>query len=664
MIMLPLLLYSQWRSEDMTTYTRLNKQYDTALTAATQDATTILRRTSVGQNEAGYASSKENPTDKDAALKTFLQSLAVNFQTENTNTIDLISRYVPAFAVLENDGLSLSVFQHSSDTNGNDILKRRWLPKVPFSYTDNSGNIINFTIDQDVEIYVKALDEWYEGNREEVMDLLKEEVDYKEPDNNKPTLLDKVPKELLAKLKENLSDDLYERLIANIKEISSVDELDEDIQDEVSEIDYDLLSDLIVALTPEDIEDPENEATIEPSDEVVESDADTLRARLSMQTTAELRDALSEELFDELVQMLGKYKSEFDIEPGIVDKVQEKVSDELFIRFLTDISTPTEAQRAGDICAKPADTDDTEKAITKTANPISNTISNPIYKALDNLTDDTTKSTDTTGADESNGMDVEIGGTTGEPTDTSDEDTTDEDTTDEDTSDEDTSDEDDTSNNGDSADDNDSSENEEPEDVSPAPIEDDEDPYASDVEKDNEIPTDCSYNSNGDDQSKPDDNSGEDGEEPVVEEMPAIFILNNKDTFERIRKQVIVSVIQDQFAYYINQHNTYTRELGITYKFSLPLISKEDWYNTVDDVGILAFVQGLQFSRGDYMYNGHAFVGTRLLKKQRIYGAEVDHKKVYYNSSCKFDYEATEIFNSRKEAAKNGYSEISCLNKK
>lgn len=687
-IMFPLLCYSQWRAEDVSVYTRLNKQYDMAITTATQDAITILRRTSVGQDEAGYASSKENPADKDAALKTFLQTLSVSFQTNDTNTIDLISRYVPAFAVLENDGLSLSVFQHSSDKNGNDILKRQWMPKVPFSYTDKEGNIINFTIDQDIEIYVKSLDEWYEGTREEVMDLIKEEVHYEDPDTSKITLLDKVSESLLKRLKEGLSDDLYKRLTDSLRSISTIDELDEELQDEISEIDYNLLSDLIVALTPKDIEDPENEATLPPVFEEPESDADTLRARLTLQTKAELRAALPEELFNELIEMLGKYKSEFDIEPAIVDRVQAKVSDDLFIRFLTDIATPTEGQLSESVCEKPTEDKSEEKedssAITKASNPIKD---NPVYKILGNLTDK-----ENAAPTETNGMDAVVGTQTDEDTETEaetgievtppDEDTpangnSTEDTDMSDTenpevgdntpTDDNTKDDNNTSSDDNTTDDNntgDENPSDEEIDVSPPPTED-EDPYLPDVKEDDEVEDDghyeCKDDTSNEELTKPDEPVKD--KEPVAEETPAIFILNNKDYFERVRKKVIVSVMQDQFAYYINQHNTYTRQLGITYKFSLPLISDDDWYNSVDDDGIFAFVQGVQFSRGDYTYSSHAFAGARLLKKDKIYGATVEHKKVYYSELCKFKYDATEIFNSKKEAAKNGYREVSCLNK-
>ena len=687
MIMFPLLCYSQWRAEDVSVYTRLNKQYDTAITTATQDAVTILRRTSVGQDEAGYASSKENPADKDAALKTFLQTLSVSFQTNDTNTIDLISRYVPAFAVLENDGLSLSVFQHSSDKEGNDILKRQWMPKVPFSYTDKEGNIINFTIDQDIEIYVKSLDEWYEGTREEVIDLIKDEVHYDDPDTSKVTLLDKVSDSLLKRLKEGLSDDLYKRLTDSLRSISTIDELDEELQDEISEVDYNLLSDLIVALTPKDIEDPENDATLPPVFEEPESDADTLRARLTLQTKAELRAALPEELFNELIEMLGKYKSEFDIEPAIVDKVQAKVSDDLFIRFLTDIATPTDGQLSESVCEKPTEDKSEEKedssAITKASHPIKD---NPVYKILGNLTDK-----DTAAPTETNGMDAVVGTQTDEDKETEagievtppNDDTTDNGDSTEDTGasgGENTEVGDNTPTDGDTSDDNnipsddnttgdnntgEENPSDEEIDVSPPPTEE-EDPYVPDVKEDDEVVDDGHYEckddaANEEDLTKPDKPVTD--KDSVIEETPAIFILNNKDYFERVRKQVIVSVMQDQFAYYINQHNTYTRQLGITYKFSLPLISKDDWYNSVDDDGIFAFVQGVQFSRGDYTYSSHAFAGARLLKKDKIYGATVDHKKVYYSESCKFNYDATEIFNSKKEAAKNGYREVSCLNK-
>jgi hypothetical protein len=94
----------------------------------------------------------------------------------------------------------------------------------------------------------------------------------------------------------------------------------------------------------------------------------------------------------------------------------------------------------------------------------------------------------------------------------------------------------------------------------------------------------------------------------------------------------------------------------------MPLIPKEDWYNTVDDISILAFFQGYPSQLDTVFYHKYAFVGSRLNFKDRILAGEVDGYKRFWYESCEFPYQADEIYSSKRDAAKNGYSEIDCLN--
>ena len=139
-------------------------------------------------------------------------------------------------------------------------------------------------------------------------------------------------------------------------------------------------------------------------------------------------------------------------------------------------------------------------------------------------------------------------------------------------------------------------------------------------------------------------------------------LLKDEANFDNIRRSTIVNILQENFAYYINEHNVYRKKLGITYKFTLPLISQEDWYNTVDDVGVFAFLQGYTYWFDNTEFNEYAFSGSRLHKVDRIFGGVVDGIKRFWSESCNYSFTVDEIFNSKKMAAANGYSEMSCLN--
>ncbi|HCG4536139.1 TPA: hypothetical protein NJY08_004992, partial [Salmonella enterica subsp. enterica serovar Typhi str. AG3] len=128
-------------------------------------------------------------------------------------------------------------------------------------------------------------------------------------------------------------------------------------------------------------------------------------------------------------------------------------------------------------------------------------------------------------------------------------------------------------------------------------------------------------------------------------------------------RTTIINTLQEQLEWYINEHNVYTKQLDVTYTFTLPLIPQEDWYNTVDDISILAFFQGYPSIFDDVFYQEYAFVGTRLQFVDRIFAGVVDGQKRYWNESCNYPFTSEEIYSTKKEAAANGYSEYSCLNK-
>ncbi|TVX85614.1 hypothetical protein [Paenibacillus agilis] len=152
------------------------------------------------------------------------------------------------------------------------------------------------------------------------------------------------------------------------------------------------------------------------------------------------------------------------------------------------------------------------------------------------------------------------------------------------------------------------------------------------------------------------------GKREVVDQevLGRISLLNDPDVFDQVRRTTIVTAIQDDLAHFINAHNQYSRLLGISYTFTLPEISEEEWNNTIDDVGFIAFIQGLPV--GQREYNRYAFGGGRLVKNDPIHGAVRDGLKIYYRASCNYPDQVIEKFTSEKDAAAAGYFPKSCTN--
>lgn len=152
------------------------------------------------------------------------------------------------------------------------------------------------------------------------------------------------------------------------------------------------------------------------------------------------------------------------------------------------------------------------------------------------------------------------------------------------------------------------------------------------------------------------------GPRQVLAQESAIALLQDADKFDRIRRNSIVSVIESSINAEINHHNQVMSSMGMTYKFAVPLITDETWDNTIDDVGIVAFVQGYPIHRLDRVYNQYAFAGSRLIKNQAIYATVENGQRIFWEESCNFNYPKTEVYKSKAEAAKAGYSERSCKN--
>jgi hypothetical protein len=140
----------------------------------------------------------------------------------------------------------------------------------------------------------------------------------------------------------------------------------------------------------------------------------------------------------------------------------------------------------------------------------------------------------------------------------------------------------------------------------------------------------------------------------------SISLLQDPVLFEQTRRNTIVHAIQDELAYRINRHNQFISRVGVSYTFTLPTISQEEWNNTVDDVGVVAFVQGIPM--GNKTYNNYALGGSRVMRKPVIVGALQGSRKVYYRTDCPYAYPVQETFPDEKAAALKGYNPLSCLN--
>lgn len=154
------------------------------------------------------------------------------------------------------------------------------------------------------------------------------------------------------------------------------------------------------------------------------------------------------------------------------------------------------------------------------------------------------------------------------------------------------------------------------------------------------------------------------GRQDELKDETTIPLLQDDSRFEGVRRSAIVHSIERDLEQAIHLHNDYATRLGVRYTFTLPTISQEEWNNTLDDVGIIAFLQGIPV--GDRYYNNYALGGGRLVRSSVILGLvdSVTGMKYYERESCATvndrRYQIEEVFSSEQAAAGEGYFAANC----
>lgn len=156
-----------------------------------------------------------------------------------------------------------------------------------------------------------------------------------------------------------------------------------------------------------------------------------------------------------------------------------------------------------------------------------------------------------------------------------------------------------------------------------------------------------------------DDKHSDDGSNTPLDYSDDVSEFNIK------RRSVIINTIVEVLNDKINNHNRYADMMGLTYDFYLPEIDDAEWINAVDDVSIMAFMQGLPTGTDTY-YNSYALGASRIVEATYIYGTA---DKKYHLSRCpllngEFDADGfpidggaiKEMFLNKIDAAKEGYN--------
>lgn len=107
-------------------------------------------------------------------------------------------------------------------------------------------------------------------------------------------------------------------------------------------------------------------------------------------------------------------------------------------------------------------------------------------------------------------------------------------------------------------------------------------------------------------------------------------VVTEASDFHKKRREVIINLITSVLRKEINEHNTYADLIGVTYNFNIPDIDKDQWNNTINDISVLAFFQGMPIGYDSY-YNNYSLGGARIVEAHYIYATS---DGLYHKHDC------------------------------
>lgn len=113
---------------------------------------------------------------------------------------------------------------------------------------------------------------------------------------------------------------------------------------------------------------------------------------------------------------------------------------------------------------------------------------------------------------------------------------------------------------------------------------------------------------------------------------PEHFLLSD-EKYELVKKGAIINQLEKVLSYYTSRHNAIARLNGITYNFSFPAGSDDEWARYMDDLNILLVFQGYPYGADrNYSYNKVAAAGGNIIRKPVYY---VEKKGWYHLAHIK-----------------------------
>ena len=143
-------------------------------------------------------------------------------------------------------------------------------------------------------------------------------------------------------------------------------------------------------------------------------------------------------------------------------------------------------------------------------------------------------------------------------------------------------------------------------------------------------------------------------------------ILLNDEGYNLVRKESIISKLEEVMAYYTSRHNMIASRQGITYTFSFPTGRQDEWAEYVDDVNIIVVFQGYPYGPDrNYTYNKIASSAANIIKRPKFLVEEKSWYLLAHKEGCNKITESSimldDKFDTIEECARLGAYSCECI---
>lgn len=125
------------------------------------------------------------------------------------------------------------------------------------------------------------------------------------------------------------------------------------------------------------------------------------------------------------------------------------------------------------------------------------------------------------------------------------------------------------------------------------------------------------------------------------------------------RSQVISQIVSEEMSYAVSNHNLYS---DVDYEFTFPTIALSQWDEMINNVGIIAFIQGINIGNVKLDYVAHGISGLKVtdryyvtIKTEDVSALDYYHNTKECNIYLKSNKNFTGYYMNKVDAATNGY---------